>query len=266
MPDLAPDIWSMIHGKPQIDPNDLAAAVEDQATADTLDYRTRLLLRDSLNALARYWGAQKFAAWLSGCSSRQRLEDIGKEEFERPGFTLIESRLVEKTDPEAIRALLRELGGRVLHPLRLNIGGSAALILPGHIARHTEVIDLVDEVPREVREQYALLEEFKQRYGLLIAHFGSHYLPAGWENRLHFLGEFGHLRVYLVDVVDVFLGKLLSKRTKDLDDLRILAPKLDKTALEQRLKATTSALQKDPSLLSLAQKSWYIVFGEALPL
>jgi Nucleotidyltransferase of unknown function (DUF6036) len=265
MPGLANDLWSLMNGRPQIDPNDLAAAVNEEAIEDTLDYRTRLLLRDSLHALKNHWGVDRFARWFALCPARQRLESICKEEFERPGFTLIERRLVEKTDPEAIKGLLRELGSRMRHPLRLNIGGSAALMLLGYIARQTEDIDVVDEVPRDVREQHALLDDFKQRYGLLLTHFGSHYLPTGWETRLHFFGDFGDLRVYLVDVADIFLGKLFSKRTKDLDDLRLLAPQLDKAALAERLKATTGALQKDPDLLSLAQKSWYIVFGEALP-
>jgi hypothetical protein len=82
---------------------------------------------------------------------------------------------------------------------------------------------------------------------------------------LKYFDEFGKLRVYLVDVVDIFLGKLFSKRAKDLDDLRMLAPQLDKSVLIQRLKDTTAALQKDPNLLGFAQKSWSIIFGEALP-
>jgi len=172
---------------------------------------------------------------------------------------------MEKTPPKAIQSLLSELGAKIRQPLRLIVGGSAALILPGYLSRQTEVIDVVDEVPREVREQHKLLDDFKQRYGLLLTHFGSHYLPTGWENRLHFFDEFSDLRIYLVDVADIFVGKLFSKRTKDSDDLRMLAPQLDKAALAERLKSSTTALQKDPNLLALAQKSWYIVFGEALP-
>jgi Nucleotidyltransferase of unknown function (DUF6036) len=253
MAGLATDHRSLMNGRPQMDPGDLAAAVNEQAADEPLDYRTRLLLRDSLVALKKYWGADRFTGWLGRRPARQRLECNCNEEFERPGFTLIERRLMEKTDPEAIKGLFRELGSSICHPHRLNVGGSAALLLPGYIARQTEVIDVVGEVPREVREQHAVLEDFKRRYGLLLTHFGSHYLPTGWENRMHFFGDFGDLRVYVVDVADIFLGKLFSKRTRDLDDLRMLAPQLDKSALAERLKTTTGALQKDPDLLSLAQ-------------
>jgi hypothetical protein len=262
---VAKDLWSLIWRGPEIDPGDLATAVQQQAAQPNLDYRTRLLIRDSVEALKGYWSSERVGDWLATCPIRDRIENICREEFERPGFQLIGRRLMEKTNPTTIETLLRELGSRIHRPVRLNIGGSAALILPGYVSRHTEDIDVVDEVPSEVRTQYALLDEFKQRHGLLLTHFGSHYLPTGWANRLHYFGEFGDLRVDLVDVYDIFLGKLFSKRPKDLDDLRVLAPQLDKERLVQRLKDTTAALQKDPNLLSLAQQSWYIVFGEAFP-
>jgi hypothetical protein len=52
----ARDLWELVWGKPQIDPADLAAAVEEQAREEGLDYRTRLLIRDSVEALKGYWG------------------------------------------------------------------------------------------------------------------------------------------------------------------------------------------------------------------
>lgn len=265
MPGLASDLWSLVYGRPEIDPKDLAIAVREEAARKDLDYRTRLLIRDSVDALKVRWGPARVRDWLTQDPAGKCIEAICREDFERPGFTLIARRLMEKTEPNAIKDLLRELGTHVHRPLRLNIGGSAALILPGYMSRHTEDIDVVDEVPQEIRTQYSLLDEFQKRYGLLVAHFGSHYLPTGWANRLHYFDEFGELRVYLVDVYDIFLGKLFSRRAKDLDDLRMLAPQLDKANLVQRLKDTTAALQKDPNLLPLAQKSWYIVFGEAFP-
>jgi hypothetical protein len=265
MPGLQKDLWSLVYGRPEIDPNDLAVAVQDQAAQPGLDYRTRLLIRDSIDALTKHWGGDRVKRWLSGSPIRDRLETICHEEFERPGFKLLGERIMEKTDPAAVESLLRELGSRVRQPLRLNIGGSIALILPGYVARHTEDIVVVDEVPAEIRTQYALLADLQKRYGLGVAHSASHYLPTGWENRLHYHDTYDDLRVYLVDVYDMFLGKLFSRRTKDLDDLRMLAPQLDKPTLVQRLKDTTAALQKDSTLLPLAQQSWYIVFGEALP-
>ena len=48
------DLWSLVRGRPQIDPRDLADAVVNQAAEESLDYRTRLLIRDSVEALRAY--------------------------------------------------------------------------------------------------------------------------------------------------------------------------------------------------------------------
>ncbi len=61
-----------------------------------------------------------------------------------------------------------------------------------------------------------------ERYGLRLAHFQSHYLPDGWQRRVESFGVFGELAVFLVDPVDIAVGKLFSRRDKDLDDVRML--------------------------------------------
>ena len=174
---------------------------------------------------------------------------------------------MDKTDPEKVQQLLRELGSRIhlRHRLRLAIGGSIALILPGYLERSTTDIDVVNELPAEIRSQHALLEDLRKRYGLELAHFQSHYLPSGWDNRLHYLDAYGDLQVYLVDVYDVFLSKLFSVRTKDLDDLRMLLPQLDKEILTRRLKETTASMLAAEGLRKRAEQNWYILYGESLP-
>jgi len=57
----------------------------------------------------------------------------------------------------------------------------------------------VDEVPAEIRKQRAVLRKIQSDYGLSLGHVQSHYLPIGWQDRRRFLGNFGRLRVYLVD-------------------------------------------------------------------
>jgi hypothetical protein len=104
-----------------------------------------------------------------------------------------------------------------------------------------------------------------RRYRLRLAHFQSHYLPSGWDQRVHSLGTFGRLQVFLVDVYDVFLSKLFSRREKDRDDLRVLAPQLDKEILTRRLRETAAPLSSDPNLRPSAEQNWYILFGEPLP-
>jgi hypothetical protein len=259
------DLWSLAMGRPQVDPHDLAAAVQEQANREPLDYRTRLLIRDSIRALQRYWGEERTAVWLTRSTARRKLEAICAEPFEKPGFSSLEERLMDKTDPEDIRQFFRDLSVRVQRPLRLYVGGSAALILPGLLSRNTSDIDVVDEVPSELRSQHQLLAQLKKRYGLELAHFQSHYLPSGWDQRLHSIEPFGRIQVYLVDAYDVFLSKLFSIREKDLDDMRVLAKQLDKAILARRLLDTTQSALAAPDLRQRAVDNWYILYGEALP-
>lgn len=258
-------LWRLVKYRPQVDPNDLADAVIRQVGETYLDYRTRLLVRDSTEALRAYWGEERFQEWLHRSPVSEQLESIREEEFERPGFPSLARRLMEKTDPEEVRTYLRELGTRVRKSLKIPIGGSIALIMPGLLERETDDIDIVDEVPAELRNQHDLLHDLESRYGLKLAHFQRHYLPMGWENRLHYLDTFGELRVYLVDAYDVILSKLFSIRTKDLDDMREVVKKLDKATLSQRLKDTTSSMFASEDLKQRAEQNWYILFGEPLP-
>jgi hypothetical protein len=265
MPTLAKDLWSLALDHLEVDPDDLAQAIVDQVRCHDLDFRSRLLIRDSLNGLRRYWGRQRLEAWLNACPVREEIEAIWHEDLGEPGFPSLQRSIVEITRPEHVRQYLRELGLSVHKSLRMDVGGAIALIMPGHLSRRTEDVDVVNEVPSELRSQHQLLADLKQRYRLELAHFQSHYLPMGWEQRLHFLDYFGQLTVYLVDAYDVFLSKLFSIRTKDLDDLRFVAPQLDKDTLVRKLKDTTASMLASESLRARAEKNWYILYGESLP-
>lgn len=262
---LPRDLWSLTFGQPQIDPDDLARAIEAEAGRETLDFRTRLLIRDSLDALDRLWGGERIREWLSQSPRRSRLQAIWQEDLGPARFPTLGKRLMEKTKPEAIRQLLRELGTLVSRPTRIDIGGSGALILLGNLSRSTDDVDVVDEVPPELRAQHDAMEQLAARYGLRLAHFQSHYLPTGWNVRVKSLGRFGNLDVFLVDPLDIFVGKLFSAREKDLDDLRLLAPQLGKAEITDRLGKAGQSLMSDEKLASHARKNWYILFGEALP-
>lgn len=259
------DLWSLVCGRPQIDPNDLADAIVHQAAEDDLDYRTRLLIRDSVDLLKSYWGDEHIDRWLAACPIGDKIESLCREEHERIGFPSIRKRLMVKTDPQTIEQFFRELGRKVHKNLRVSIGGSVALIVRGLLVRHTDDVDIVDEVPPELREQHEFINDLQKRYGLLLAHFQQHYLPAGWANRLLFHDSFGGLHVYFVDPIDIFLGKLTSIRTKDLDDLRMLVPQLDKATIVLRLKDTMQSALASESLMERAKNNWYILFGEDLP-
>jgi hypothetical protein len=264
MPARQTDLWNLALGRPQVDPNDLARAVEAEAAHESLDYRTRLLIRDSVDALRDYWGEESVSAWLTRCQLGSRIESICSEEFERPGFPTLASRLMDKTRVEEMKEYLRELGTSVQRPLRVFVD-SAALILQGYISRRTDDVDIIDEVAPELRSQHQLLARLKSRYGLMLGHVQSHYFPSGWESRAHSIEPLGRLQVHLLDVYDVCASKLFSKRDKDLDDLRLLKPQLDKDLFARRLKEHCSGFLTNDAMKAIGEKNWYILYGEPLP-
>jgi hypothetical protein len=265
MPVQSKDLWSLARNRQCVDPQELAAAIEDQIVRGDLDFRSRLLIRDSMNGLESYWGRERLAAWLATCPVRAEIEAIRNDDLGEVGFPSLLRRIMEPTNPESLMEFFRTLGSRIHRPVHVVVGGSAALILPGHLSRPTDDVDVVDEVPAEFRQDYALRDELVKRYGLHLAPFQSHYLPSGWEQRVHTLEPFGQLRVALVDPYDVFLSKLFSARNKDKDDLHHLKPQLDKETLARRLRETTASLQADAALKQRAVENWYILYGEALP-
>lgn len=260
------DLWNVAVDRQWVDAHELAEAIEQQVRSDDLDYRTRVLIRDSVKALRHYWGPQRCRDWLAASSFGPRIEAICNQEFDdNRGFASLRWRVMDVTRPETIRQYLRELSDQVRRPLRLDVGGCASLILSGHLSRKTEDIDVVDEVPADVRREYRLLEELQKRYGLELTSFQRHYLPVGWEQRVHSQPPFGQFSVFLVDVYDVFLSKLYSARTKDLDDLRALLPQLDKETIVRKMKDTTASMLTAPDLRGKAEKNWTVLYGEPLP-
>jgi len=172
---------------------------------------------------------------------------------------------MKTTRRETILQFLRELSEQIDTPTQLIIGGSSALILHNLLSRSTEDIDVVDEVPRTLRSEHRLLRRLSDRYGLSLAHFQSHYLPEGWETRTKYLDRFGSLEVRLVDCIDIFLGKLFSRREKDRDDLRALSSQLDRSQIERRLESAGQSMLADQSLRDAAERNWRIVFGGPFP-
>ena len=258
------ELWAVIRAGPQVDADALARAVERAAASDSLDFRTRLLVRDSVRALTSHWDEARLRSWLSDRPNVAAIcADMNAPDDE--GFPSLPRRIVDATRPGAILNLIRELSVHVTQPTRLTIGGSTALILAGLISRYTEDIDVVDELPPEVRSRHELLDQLIAKYGLRLAHFQSHYLPAGWQQRLRSLGVFDKLQVFTIDVYDVIVGKLFSLRRKDHDDLWAIVPKLDRDTLVRRVRDTTASFRSDPKLLDAATKNWFVLFGEGLP-
>jgi hypothetical protein len=258
------DLWTIVHGTPSIDPKALVSAIEQECRNSIHDFRTKLLMRDAFTALRRRWGADVLSTHLSE-AARLFLDSLETEDWGEAGFPSLESRMADATDPRTLQQFLREVGDSLAAPIRLDVGGSSALILRGLLRRATDDIDVVDEVPQAIRVEHEFLDGLVLRYGLRLTHFQSHYLPSGWSDRVESLGRFGKLDVFLVHPVDIFVGKLFSKRTKDRDDLRMLLPSLDQAAIVNRLQTSAAPLLADLNLRGDAQKNWYILFGENLP-
>lgn len=237
--ELAQELWSLTSAPSGVDRARLKEVV-DSLDPSGLDARTREL----------FW------------ASREALSGGGTSQTRFPSLAM---RIIEPMRKSTIEQFLREMGARLQRPTEMIVGGSSALILQGLLTRNTEDVDVVDEVPLPIREMHEWRAKAQVRYGLYIAHFQSHYLPGGWGERLQSAGGFGKLEVALVDPTDIFVGKLFSRREKDLDDLRALAPLLDKAKIDRRL-ASSTALLADEARKELAKENFFIVFGEDLPL
>lgn len=265
MPTTPLDLWTLTRGRPQIDPHDLARAIAHQVHEEGLCYRTRMLIRDSVEALKSYWGGNKIQDWLASCPENERIQAICMEEFDKIGFPSLRKRIMEKTLPETIRRCLEEAAQGVTKTTQVYIAGGGALILLGAIERFTEDIDLINEVPRDIRENYPVLERIQTIFGMHFGHVQSHYFPSGWIDRVHSYEVFGKLQVFLVDIYDIFLSKLFSSRNKDMGDLVVLEKQLNKETLVDRFKTSCRPFLAAPRLLEIAQHNWKVLFGETLP-
>ena len=168
--------------------------------------------------------------------------------------------------PTTIRQFLRELGSAIAHPATITMGGAASLVLRGLLSRATEDVDVVDEVPAEIRDEQKILQALSARYSLRMNRFQSRYLPRVWESRTIDFGTFGKIQVRLVDALDIIGGKVHSARPKDLDDFRVLSLSLNKEELRQRVLQGSSDLISSDQNWRQAITNWYIVYGEDLGL
>jgi hypothetical protein len=249
-----------------VDAEALASAIEAEVSqVNKPDFRTRLLIRDSVDALRGHWGAVRVESWLRSSPTGATIRQMAMADLGPPGFSLLKHSVMDTTKKQTVLAFLRELGTSCRREARIEIGGAIALILAAAIDRRTQDINIVDEVPAPIRNEHDLLDKLAKRYRLQLAHFQSHYLPDGWRQRLHGVGQFGKLEVFAVDSTDIFVGKLFSAREKDRDDLRAMATKLDKGQIESRYLQSAKSFRAGPKLAEHATNNWYILFGEPLP-
>jgi hypothetical protein len=259
------DPWRLVWGQPYIDSRALAAAIEqDLALNDHPAFRTRLLVRDAAVALRSYWGSSRFAQWLAASPVGPQIREILNEELGETGFPAIRRRLVDSIDSTRIRRIFDLLGRGIHERIEIHVAGSIPTLIKGLTARPTGDIDLVDEVPEEIRRQRDVLHKIESDFGLKLGHVQSHYLPPHWRDRRQWFGDFGGLRVYLLDEYDIFVSKLSSKKEKHQSDLGVLALELDKEKARHRLLTDGRIFLDGPKLRPQIEENWRFIFQEPL--
>jgi hypothetical protein len=259
------DPWRLVWGQPYIDSRTLAAAIEqDLARTPEPDFRTRLLVRDAAVALRDYWGAARFAGWLGASPAGPRIVAILDEDLGETGFPAIGRRLVDSIDATRLGRIFDLLGRGIHGRVEIHVAGSIPTLVKGLTVRPTGDIDLVDEVPEEIRRQRDVLNRIETQFGLILGHVQSHYLPAHWRDRRKWFGDFGGLRVYFLDEYDIFVSKLASKKEKHQSDLGVLALELDRNTARQRLLTDGRAFLVDERLRPQIEENWRFIFQEPL--
>src|SRR2546430_17688156 len=115
------ELWSVAGTLPHVDAAALASAIESAVQSpEPLDYRTRLLIRDSLVALQIHWGPARFTRWLTGSSFREAMERASDPSKFDPdpdeiGFPSLTARIVDVTKPENLLEFFRTLSHHVRH-------------------------------------------------------------------------------------------------------------------------------------------------------
>ncbi|HEY9681567.1 MAG TPA: DUF6036 family nucleotidyltransferase [Oculatellaceae cyanobacterium] len=256
--------WELVRGQPYIDDGQLRSAIEGTVLNEgSLDFRTRLLIRDSVHALRSFQG-REFDLWLAASPAKNKIEKILSEKFDEPGYPTIRKRLVSRIPRSQIEQIFELLGKNIRHKIDVYIAGSVPSLLSGSSVRPTDDIDFVDEVPAEIREQRKVLERIEEKYGFTLGHVQSHFLPKNWRQRCTSMGVFAGLRVFLVDEYDVFVSKLASRKEKHLDDLRVLAEKLDKERARNLLLTDGATFLENSVDGSVIRENWRFLYREDL--
>ena len=213
-----------------------------------------------------FWGTEKFRHWLATSSTGETVRRILKEDLGETGFPFIRRRLAASIGSAEVGQIFDLLGRRIHGRVEVNIAGSIPTLIKGMTARPTAHIDFVNEVPSEISKQRPVAKKIEDEYGLKLTHVRSQYFPTNWKGRRQFLGDFGGLRVYLVDEYNIFVSKLSSKREKHKQDIRVLARVLDKQTARRRLVTDGRVFLDEPTIRPQIEENWRFIYQEPLPL
>jgi hypothetical protein len=264
-PNFDEDPWELVWGQPYIDADRLSLAMKRELLhRETMDFRTRLLIRDSVRALESFWGKKRFFKWLKESHVESKVQKILHEDFGEEGFHNIGSRLVANIKKAQLEQIFDILSRNLHSPVEVYIAGAITTLMAGLTARPTDGIDFVDDIPSEIRSNRDSIDQIASKYGFMLGHLQSHYLPTNWQARRQFVGDFGKLRVYFVDPYDIFVSKLASKKEKHIEDLRVLAEKLDKNEIKKRLILDGKVFLENQFDRATIEENWHFIFREFL--
>lgn len=121
------------------------------------------------------------------------------------------------------------LGERLDVPVHLVLTGGSALILAGHVDRHTGDVDAIHADPKlsAIRNDIeGVAEEIGVQGDWLNdgARAWLDVLPKDFKKRTRRIGDFGRLTVDILGRRDLILLKLAAGRPRDLDDVSGLRP------------------------------------------
>lgn len=128
-----------------------------------------------------------------------------------------------------ILAALTELGAQALDPVRIVLGGSAALILVDALNRPTADGDVILAEP-ELNDIQPLLRRAADAAGVpqgwLNTSIRSYLdaLPSDYTERIRWLPPFRQLTVGVLDRRDVLAMKVYARRARDIEDIVAMHP------------------------------------------
>src|SRR3954468_611454 len=112
-------LWELVDLNPRIDATTLARAVEE-ASEGAEDFRTCLLIRDSLSAIEHHWGEQRFRTWIENSSQRARIrqicDEVTRDAVHEHGFPSLKRRIVDATRPDKVISFFNDLAAGVKKP------------------------------------------------------------------------------------------------------------------------------------------------------
>jgi hypothetical protein len=144
-------------------------------------------------------------------------------------FHAIRKRLVDRVDSIPLARILELLGGRgIPGRIEINIAGSIPTRIKGRIARPTDDIEPVAEVPEAILRQRDVPRRIEVDVGLAFGYVPPRDPPPNWRARRRWFGDFGGLRVDPLDEYDLSVSPLSSEEAKHRSDLDVLALELGK--------------------------------------